>query len=189
MVQSWDSGPLMVRYAPLRTNRTSPGGLRETADTSARWLPVPWVPGRRYINNDMSFHESTHASAEPDRRCRPCLGNAGSDGSTTRDNGAVRTDDATTGTGTEPSAPAATPAAATPPRDPRVDQAARAIWPPLRAMRRERDFAVRFWDGRGIRPALGTDSRGRASTSTSSCWLCRARMAAPMHPPPAAADS
>ena len=42
-------------------------------------------------------------------------------------------------------------------RDPRVDYAARAISPLLRAMRRERDFAVRFWDGRGFRPALGAE--------------------------------
>jgi cyclopropane-fatty-acyl-phospholipid synthase len=37
--------------------------------------------------------------------------------------------------------------------DPRVDRAVRVLQPLLRAMGRERDFAVRFWDGRGIRAA------------------------------------
>jgi cyclopropane-fatty-acyl-phospholipid synthase len=40
-------------------------------------------------------------------------------------------------------------------RDPRVDRAAKALQPVLRAMGGERDFAVRFWDGRGIRAAHG----------------------------------
>lgn len=44
-------------------------------------------------------------------------------------------------------------------RDPRVDQAARAIVPLVRALGDRRDFAIRFWDGRGFRTAAGTDPR------------------------------
>jgi cyclopropane-fatty-acyl-phospholipid synthase len=46
-----------------------------------------------------------------------------------------------------------------PAADPRVEQAARALGPLLRALGDERDFAIRFWDGRGIRPRLGSEPR------------------------------
>ena len=57
--------------------------------------------------------------------------------------------------------PAPTPEAAALPqaRDPRVDVAARAIRPLLRAIGEQRDFAVRFWDGRGFRAPTGVDPR------------------------------
>ena len=54
------------------------------------------------------------------------------------------------------------PAPTAPPpfqRDPRVDGAAHALTPLLRALGDRRDFAVRFWDGRGFRPASGVDPR------------------------------
>lgn len=40
-----------------------------------------------------------------------------------------------------------------PPRDPRVVRAARVLAPAFRALGEDRDFAVRFWDGRSIRAA------------------------------------
>ena len=43
--------------------------------------------------------------------------------------------------------------------DPRVDQAAAAIGPLLKALGDRRDFAVRFWDGRGFRADGGADPR------------------------------
>jgi len=43
--------------------------------------------------------------------------------------------------------------------DPRVEQAARAIAPLIRALDARRDFAVRFWDGRGFRAPAGVDPR------------------------------
>jgi cyclopropane-fatty-acyl-phospholipid synthase len=55
------------------------------------------------------------------------------------------------------SAPAATPVAPAPDR--RVDQAAHALAPLLRALGERRDFAVRFWDGRGFRAPMGMDPR------------------------------
>lgn len=54
------------------------------------------------------------------------------------------------------------PARVAPPpvqRDPRVDEAAHALTPLLRALGDRRDFAIRFWDGRGFRPAPGVESR------------------------------
>jgi len=56
-----------------------------------------------------------------------------------------------------PSAPAAPPAA--PMRDRRVEQAAHALSPLIRALGDRRDFAVRFWDGRGFRAPAGVDPR------------------------------
>jgi cyclopropane-fatty-acyl-phospholipid synthase len=44
-------------------------------------------------------------------------------------------------------------------RDPRVDEAARALTPLLRALGNRRDFAIRFWDGRGFRPPPGVEPR------------------------------
>jgi cyclopropane-fatty-acyl-phospholipid synthase len=51
----------------------------------------------------------------------------------------------------------ATPAlgAKTPARDWRVDRAAAAIGPLIKALGEKRDFAVRFWDGRGFRAPRG----------------------------------
>jgi cyclopropane-fatty-acyl-phospholipid synthase len=43
--------------------------------------------------------------------------------------------------------------------DPRVERAAGALRPLLRALGDERDFAIRFWDGRTIRPAEGAAPR------------------------------
>ncbi|MGH2393462.1 MAG: class I SAM-dependent methyltransferase, partial [Candidatus Limnocylindria bacterium] len=40
------------------------------------------------------------------------------------------------------------------PPDPQVDQAARAVTPLLRAIGDRRDFAIRFWDGRSLRPRV-----------------------------------
>jgi cyclopropane-fatty-acyl-phospholipid synthase len=40
-------------------------------------------------------------------------------------------------------------------KDARVDQAARAVAPLLHALGERRDFAIRFWDGRGLRVADG----------------------------------
>ena len=56
-------------------------------------------------------------------------------------------------------APAPPPAPSAPHRDPRVEQAARAIWPLIRALGNRRDFAIRFWDGRGFRAPAGTEPR------------------------------
>jgi cyclopropane-fatty-acyl-phospholipid synthase len=42
-------------------------------------------------------------------------------------------------------------------RDPRVDQAARAIAPLIRALGDGRSFAIRFWDGRGLQARGGRD--------------------------------
>jgi cyclopropane-fatty-acyl-phospholipid synthase len=44
-------------------------------------------------------------------------------------------------------------------RDPRVDRAAAAIGPLLRSFGEHRDFAVRFWDGRGFRALAGSAPR------------------------------
>ena len=46
-----------------------------------------------------------------------------------------------------------------PSRDPQVDRAAAAIGPLLKALGERRDFAVRFWDGRGFRAPNGTEPR------------------------------
>jgi cyclopropane-fatty-acyl-phospholipid synthase len=56
---------------------------------------------------------------------------------------------------TTETAPAPELAARAAPRshDPRVEAAARALGPLLRALGDRRDFAIRFWDGRGIRAA------------------------------------
>ena len=43
--------------------------------------------------------------------------------------------------------------------DPRVERAAAAIGPLLKALGERRDFAVRFWDGRGFRAPSGTGPR------------------------------
>jgi cyclopropane-fatty-acyl-phospholipid synthase len=45
------------------------------------------------------------------------------------------------------------------PRDPRVDQAARAIAPLVTALGDRREFAIRFWDGRGYRTRSAVDPR------------------------------
>lgn len=55
----------------------------------------------------------------------------------------------------EPAAIAPSP----PPRDPRVDEAAHALAPLLRALGDRRDFAIRFWDGRGLRTPPGVEPR------------------------------
>jgi cyclopropane-fatty-acyl-phospholipid synthase len=55
-------------------------------------------------------------------------------------------------------APAATAPTLTQ-RDPRVDEAAHAMAPLLRAIGERRDFTVRFWDGRGFRTGPGIESR------------------------------
>src|SRR6266545_1899069 len=54
--------------------------------------------------------------------------------------------------------PAAPPASA-PERDPRVDEAARALAPLLRGLGDRRDFTIRFWDGRGLRAPAGMEPR------------------------------
>jgi cyclopropane-fatty-acyl-phospholipid synthase len=54
-------------------------------------------------------------------------------------------------------APARAPS--TPSRDPRVEAAARAIAPLIRGLGDRRDFAIRFWDGRGFRPPTGIQPR------------------------------
>lgn len=62
----------------------------------------------------------------------------------------------------EPAEPLATPwpdAKPAPMADARVDRAAAAIGPLLKAMGDQRDFAVRFWDGRGFRAPHGMDPR------------------------------
>jgi cyclopropane-fatty-acyl-phospholipid synthase len=46
-----------------------------------------------------------------------------------------------------------------PARDPRVERAAAAIGPLLKALGERRDFAVRFWDERGFRPPSGAEPR------------------------------
>jgi len=51
------------------------------------------------------------------------------------------------------------PAPSTPIRDPRVDRAARALSPLIRAIGDRRDFAIRFWDGRGFRTPPGIEPR------------------------------
>jgi cyclopropane-fatty-acyl-phospholipid synthase len=43
--------------------------------------------------------------------------------------------------------------------DPRVDAAVHALAPLIRALGDRRDFAIRFWDGRGLRAPSGLDSR------------------------------
>jgi cyclopropane-fatty-acyl-phospholipid synthase len=61
---------------------------------------------------------------------------------------------------TEISAEAPTPTAPPPaPPDPRVDAAVRALSPLLRALGDRRDFAIRFWDGRGLRTPPGVEPR------------------------------
>jgi cyclopropane-fatty-acyl-phospholipid synthase len=44
-------------------------------------------------------------------------------------------------------------------RDPRVDDAVHALGPLLRALGDRRDFAIRFWDGRGLRTPPGVEPR------------------------------
>jgi cyclopropane-fatty-acyl-phospholipid synthase len=44
-------------------------------------------------------------------------------------------------------------------RDARVEDAARAIAPLVRALGNRRDFAIRFWDGRGFRASPGVEPR------------------------------
>jgi cyclopropane-fatty-acyl-phospholipid synthase len=44
-----------------------------------------------------------------------------------------------------------------PARDPRVEEAARAIAPLIRALGDDRSFAIRFWDGRGLRAPGGRE--------------------------------
>lgn len=44
-------------------------------------------------------------------------------------------------------------------RDPRVDDAVHALTPLLRALGDRRDFAIRFWDGRGLRTPPGVEPR------------------------------
>ncbi|MDP9270441.1 MAG: hypothetical protein M3P14_05635 [Chloroflexota bacterium] len=58
-------------------------------------------------------------------------------------------------------APASTPPPDphAPQRDPRVDRAAAAIGPLLKAFGERRDFAVRLWDGRGFRAPRGIHPR------------------------------
>jgi cyclopropane-fatty-acyl-phospholipid synthase len=56
--------------------------------------------------------------------------------------------------------PRPTPATAAPPRrshDPRVEEAARAIAPLIRALGDERTFAIRFWDGRTLQAPNGRE--------------------------------
>jgi cyclopropane-fatty-acyl-phospholipid synthase len=43
--------------------------------------------------------------------------------------------------------------------DPRVEEAVHALTPLLRALGDRRDFAIRFWDGRGLPPPPGVESR------------------------------
>ena len=59
-------------------------------------------------------------------------------------------------------ASAQAPGQAVPPmpaRDRRVEQAAHALAPLIRALGDRRDFAIRFWDGRGFRTPAGVDPR------------------------------
>jgi cyclopropane-fatty-acyl-phospholipid synthase len=56
----------------------------------------------------------------------------------------------------EAPAPAASPPAQ---RDPRVDAAVHALSPLLRALGDRRDFAIRFWDGRRLRPPPSVEPR------------------------------
>jgi cyclopropane-fatty-acyl-phospholipid synthase len=44
-------------------------------------------------------------------------------------------------------------------RDPRVDEAVHSLAPLLRALGDRRDFAIRFWDGRGLRTPPGVEPR------------------------------
>jgi cyclopropane-fatty-acyl-phospholipid synthase len=60
--------------------------------------------------------------------------------------------------GDKPPPPAAAPPAA-PERDPRVEDAVHALTPLLRALGDRRDFAIRFWDGRGLRTPPGVEPR------------------------------
>jgi cyclopropane-fatty-acyl-phospholipid synthase len=55
--------------------------------------------------------------------------------------------------------PIVMPAPSLPPHDPRVDHAAHALAPLIRALGDRRDFAIRFWDGRGFRTPPGTEPR------------------------------
>jgi cyclopropane-fatty-acyl-phospholipid synthase len=55
--------------------------------------------------------------------------------------------------------PIVVPAPSVQPRDPRVEQAAHALAPLVRALGDRRDFAIRFWDGRGFRTSPGIDPR------------------------------
>jgi cyclopropane-fatty-acyl-phospholipid synthase len=58
-----------------------------------------------------------------------------------------------------PGVPSGVPAPPPSGRDPRVEQAAPALEPLLRALGDRREFAVRFWDGRGFRAPASVNSR------------------------------
>ena len=60
---------------------------------------------------------------------------------------------------TEISAPAPAATAPAARHDPRVDAAVHALKPLLRALGQQRDFAIRFWDGRGLKARLSADPR------------------------------
>ena len=62
-----------------------------------------------------------------------------------------------TRTAEQVSPPAPSPDEARPPRDPRVQQAANAIAPLIRALGDDRTFAIRFWDGRTLRVSDGRE--------------------------------